>query len=340
MNPELPVITFGIPVLNAEEYLDRCLSSIMAQRYPREKIEVIVADGGSTDRTLDIAKKHGVLVVHNAKKLADFGIKLAAEQCRGEIFVIFAADNEPGSEDWLATVAQAYQQHGDLACMWCDMVAGKDDPRINRYYELIKSDPFMYSINKNLQQYISRSEKEDVNGHDFYFFNVEPSRPLVWGANGLSYRTAYVRHILTREEFIGDNDVFQMMVEEGHRRVGFSPTLKVLHHHLKSLSHWVSKWKRNYQNHMISQLQSRNMKWAVVENFKLKAALWLLYSIVPVFSGVHSLYLAARDRNVHWLYHPVASFMQAFYLLRMTLETPEGRRAVRAGLDQPGARTA
>lgn len=337
---ELPTITFGIPVLNAEEHLDRCLSSIMSQDYPKDKVEVIVADGGSTDRTLDIVKKHGLDAVHNTKKLADFGIKLAAARARGEIFVIFAADNELHSKDWLATVAQAYTLHPDLACTWCDMIAGSSDPQINRYYELIKSDPFMFLVNKNLQAYVSQSRKEGVNGHDFYFFDVQTSRPLVWGANGLSYRTDYVRHILTRDEFIGDNDVFQMMVEEGHAKVGFSPTLKVEHHHLKSLSHWVSKWRRNYQNHMISQIQSRNMKWAVVKNFKLKAALWLVYSIIPVFSGCHACYLALRDRNAYWLYHPAASFMQAYYLLRMTFETREGRRLIRTGLDKPGVQTA
>ncbi|MEM2141528.1 glycosyltransferase family 2 protein [Nitrososphaera sp.] len=326
----LPTVTFGIPVLNAEEFLDRCLSSIMSQDYPKDKLEVIIADGGSTDSTLEIARRHGATIVHNQKKLADFGIKLAAKQCGGEVLVIFAADNELGSKDWVRTIASAYRERPELACIWCDMVAGSDDPPINRYYEMIKSDPLMYSINKNLKDhYLATTHPERIGGHNFYFFKVEPSRPLVWGANGLSYRTDFVRHIIAVDEFVGDNDVFQIMVEEGHNLVGFSPTLKVLHHHLKSLSHWAAKWNRNYQQHMVAQLESRNMGWAIAGNFKAKAALWLIYSLIPVFSSVHAVCLAVKDRNRYWLYHPLASFMQASFLLRMTLGSKKGRTVLK-----------
>ena len=42
-----PSITFGIPVLNEERYIERCLQSIKSQDYPAEKIEVIVADSST-----------------------------------------------------------------------------------------------------------------------------------------------------------------------------------------------------------------------------------------------------------------------------------------------------
>ena len=44
-----PSISILIPTLNAASVLGKSLESISNQDYPRNKIEIIIADGGSTD---------------------------------------------------------------------------------------------------------------------------------------------------------------------------------------------------------------------------------------------------------------------------------------------------
>jgi glycosyltransferase involved in cell wall biosynthesis len=51
------VISVVTPTLNAERYLPECLASLRAQGDTR--LEHLVVDGGSTDRTLDIVRQHG-----------------------------------------------------------------------------------------------------------------------------------------------------------------------------------------------------------------------------------------------------------------------------------------
>ena len=53
----LPSISIIVPVFNAERYVDETLASIFAQEYPN--LEVIFVDGGSSDQTVEIAKKYG-----------------------------------------------------------------------------------------------------------------------------------------------------------------------------------------------------------------------------------------------------------------------------------------
>ena len=48
---EKPFISIIVPVFNTEKQLDRCIKSLINQTY--EKIEIILIDDGSTDKSLD-----------------------------------------------------------------------------------------------------------------------------------------------------------------------------------------------------------------------------------------------------------------------------------------------
>jgi len=47
-----------IPTYNSEKYIQPCLDSIMNIDFPKKDYEIIVVDGRSKDRTLNILKKH------------------------------------------------------------------------------------------------------------------------------------------------------------------------------------------------------------------------------------------------------------------------------------------
>lgn len=89
MRPESdrPAVTVGLPVLDEERHLRACLEAIAAQRYP-SILEIVVADGGSTDGTRAIAADFGnVRVVDNPRRSRPAGLNVAIEAARGEIFV-------------------------------------------------------------------------------------------------------------------------------------------------------------------------------------------------------------------------------------------------------------
>ncbi|MBI3939306.1 MAG: glycosyltransferase family 2 protein [Acidobacteria bacterium] len=310
--------SFSLPTYNAERYLAECLRSIRDQDYPRERVEILVADGGSSDGTLQIARRYGARIFPNPRKLADFGAKINVKNASGDLLVIFAADNGLKGRDWLQRASRQFEGDSKLAALWGKLVSGDQDPPINKYYELIQSDPINHFLNKNLKHYF-RSARHDPAA-DCYTFDVTPEKPLVWGANGLVYRMDLVRDAILQEGFFGDNDVFQDLIEKGHTRVGYIPSLQTYHHTVTSLREWSAKMARNYRYHLASNYRTRNMRWVFNRSFKWKLALWALYSGIPVVSMAHALYLALRERNRYWLYHPVVSFVQtaiyAYYTLR------------------------
>jgi succinoglycan biosynthesis protein ExoA len=48
---EFPLVTIAIPCLNERSHIERCVRAALGQDYPADRLEVIVADGGSTDGT-------------------------------------------------------------------------------------------------------------------------------------------------------------------------------------------------------------------------------------------------------------------------------------------------
>ena len=52
----LPLVTIAMPCLNEEAFIETCLESVRAQEYPADRLEILVADGSSTDRTREILR--------------------------------------------------------------------------------------------------------------------------------------------------------------------------------------------------------------------------------------------------------------------------------------------
>lgn len=63
MNEEEPLVSVVIPTRNSQEYLEKCLKSIVNQTY--KSIEIVVVDNNSADSTKKIARKYTSKVFNN-----------------------------------------------------------------------------------------------------------------------------------------------------------------------------------------------------------------------------------------------------------------------------------
>ena len=77
MNNE-PMVSVIVPTKNSESTIDECLSSLRNQTYQR--IEIVVVDNHSHDRTREIAQKYGKVLVKGPERSSqrNFGAQAAA----------------------------------------------------------------------------------------------------------------------------------------------------------------------------------------------------------------------------------------------------------------------
>jgi Glycosyl transferase family 2 len=89
-----------IPCLNEELTIGLCIEKAM-QSFAELGVhgEVVVADNGSTDKSVDIALSHGARVVHEAIKGYGAALRKGITESRGQIIVMADADD---SYDWSA----------------------------------------------------------------------------------------------------------------------------------------------------------------------------------------------------------------------------------------------
>ena len=89
---KLPFVSVIMPVRNEEAFIARSLGAVVGQDYPHELMEVVVADGMSTDRTRDIVRSFAgsaprVKLVDNPGRTAPGGLNAAIRGAAGEIIV-------------------------------------------------------------------------------------------------------------------------------------------------------------------------------------------------------------------------------------------------------------
>lgn len=94
-----PLCSIVIPCLNEEDYVEAVVQAAMEQEYPREKLEILIADGGSTDRTRAIvaalaAEDPRVRLVDNPGRFPSAGMNEGIKRSRGAVIVRMDAHAE------------------------------------------------------------------------------------------------------------------------------------------------------------------------------------------------------------------------------------------------------
>ena len=137
------MLSIIIPTLNSERTLDECLKAILSQDFPRGGYEIVVADAGSSDRTLEIARANGVDVVcENPLKTGEAGKTAGIKASHGDLIALIDSDNILPDSGWLRKMTAPFEDDAVFATEPVRYSARPSDPSLTRYFaELGMNDP-------------------------------------------------------------------------------------------------------------------------------------------------------------------------------------------------------
>jgi glycosyltransferase involved in cell wall biosynthesis len=93
-------VSIIIPTLNSAKTLDACLKSIRSNDYPPEKIELLVADGGSSDDSVKIAQKYDAIIIQDDKRGPTMARLNALKHATGDV-IAFTDGDAIADPDWI-----------------------------------------------------------------------------------------------------------------------------------------------------------------------------------------------------------------------------------------------
>jgi len=85
-------VSVVIPAYNEEKNIAKCVESINNSKYPKSKLEIVVVDDGSTDKTVDICKSLGVKVLKQNHKGKVAALNNGINKSVNDFIIIMDAD--------------------------------------------------------------------------------------------------------------------------------------------------------------------------------------------------------------------------------------------------------
>jgi glycosyltransferase involved in cell wall biosynthesis len=309
---KLPSITFAIPTLNEEKRIERALLAILNQDYPKEKIEIIIMDGGSHDKTLKICQKYTNRIYQNKKKLAEPGLSQAYKKANGDYMVFMAADNIFFDRKWLRKMIAPLLYDINIYASFSKVL---NDPSDNIWNKFINEDaePFSSFVfwNASHPDKFPSKYKTIFENINYVVYDYSPKEfPLIALAQGTMLKTK-----LKRDRGSKSDDILPLIkiIEDG-KQIAFVKNTGLYHYSVKDFSDFRKKIKNRIFNSIkTNSFKSRDKYVSTSRRFR--RYLFIVFTLLIVPSFFYSIYLAIRKRKIYMLLYFPSSLIICFYII-------------------------
>lgn len=301
----LPSIDVIIPTLNEEANLQRCLEAIFRQEYDRGKLKVTVVDGGSTDSTIQIAKRYGCSVVFNEEKLAEPGVIKGIESSESDLCCVLAVDNIIANEgDFFKELARPFTEKGVKGAFPLVIYDDKE-PEINKYITE-RAEPFTEFIYMNACNSRTFHEVYPVlfKAESYTIFDFKNRMPPILAlAQGFTIK---------RNSFIAkpQNRGYDLLpiidLINAGGDIAYVEAARIYHHQVMSLKAFVKKFRWRIRMNLTPGTISNNSKF-FSRWMKVRRILWVFYTALIIGPLLYSIIQCFAKKKIFYFYHFICS---------------------------------
>lgn len=307
-----PLISVIMPVYNGEERLPKCLNSIRKQDYPQDRIEIIIVDDDSTDKTVEVAKKYGCVVTRNGSHNPERGKSIGIEKASGEYLFFIDDDNILTKKDWLSKLVDAVVSEGCVGGQAAWFQYDKKASLPDKYMALYGcGDPAIYYLHRRDHMMVTEKKWKlggTVLKETEQYFKVkfdEATLPTI-GSQGFLIKKQYVEMIKWSPMF------FHIDANADIIRKGYDNYIilkeSVVHNHSDSYKDFIGKIRRNSKQLKSGVGEERSYSYNLTMGKMIKLGLTLGTFIIPLADSIKGW---MKYPCAAWFLHPVVSFQVA-----------------------------
>ena len=306
-----PSVSVAIATRNSQRTLAECLESVRLQNYPSQ-IEIVLADGGSIDKTLEIAKKFNATVINVAeeKQNAEYNKGVAVNNTTQEIILMIDHDNILPHKDWLKKMVKPLVQ--DKEIFGAGVLRFHYDKKmsvIDRYSALLGgTDPVPFFFNKSAHQsYLfsgfhlkGKLIKEETG---YYKVKLDPKGLPTLGGNGSVLKRKLLKKAESSPDYFFHIDIHADLAKKGYTSYAFVKDTII---HLTNNSFFPFLRRRRYFIEKYHFEDHTRRRYSVYDPSVDKFALvgFVVYSLSLLLPTVDAIRGCIKKPDIAWFVHP------------------------------------
>lgn len=303
-----PLVSFVTPMKEQDFRVIKLLRSIRSQNYPRDKVEIIITDGGSNPKVLEECKQYGVKIYHNPRGFAE-GAGMGKDQgiwrAKGEFVVIAESDIELIGKNWITNMIKPLVEDKEIFGVVPMLFIHPKDNLTNKYLSYVGVDPFASNraIEGNITiKGLNKIKKYKKQGYSI--LELDEKRPYCMGSNGFMFRKSLIKEV---GDYAQDVEFIARLVKAGYKKFAVVESSRIWHKNVKGFNHFLKKrlkWTKDYTEVYIGE--KKDFQWI---DSRSSFFLYVLKNILFFPNIPISIKKAIEYRDNVWLVHPFFMFL-------------------------------
>lgn len=296
----------------------KTLKAIASQKYPKSKIEHIIMDAGSTNGSIELARKYSakIYVYPNLLSKPLMRMSLGIKKAKNDLILFLEPDNIMTSPQWLGQMVKPFIADNKMIAAFSMYNSYENGmPLFTEYCALFGiNDPIVYYLNKSekLPHFLTHYSKGKLitDTDEYAIVEFDKNNLPTLGDNGHMVRRKIINMVNKDPELFLHTDAFSLLMEKGYQRYAVVKN-SIIHYTGSSL--WAYYKRRLEYKARYYDKRKFERQYLVYDSHssidRKNLFLFVFYALTIVQPISLSIRGYMKKHEIAWFLHPIACLL-------------------------------